>query len=192
MGIPKHKQTLSIDEYLAGERDVEIRHEYVTGYVYAMAGASNRHNRIAGNLYIRLDEHLADGPCAPYISDMKVKVSESVVYYPDVVVACDNPWKDPYYCTHPVLVVEVLSPSTQRIDQNEKLAAYQNMPCIRDYLIVAQDQMRIDWHHRLENGDWAHDMFTQSEEQFELGSVGLTLSVADVYRNIRFEEVQSI
>lgn len=188
MGIPKHKQTLPIDEYLAGERDVEIRHEYVTGYVYAMAGASNRHNRIAGNLYIRLDEHLADGPCAPYISDMKVKVSESAVYYPDVVVACDNPWNDPYCCTHPVLVVEVLSPSTQRIDQGEKLAAYKNTATIRDYLIVAQDQMRVDLHQRQDDGDWIHLIFTEPDEAVEFVSIGLSLQVSDIYRGVRFEE----
>lgn len=188
MGIPNHKQTLSIEEYLASERDVEVRHEYVGGQIYAMAGTSDRHNRIAINFVTKLDPHLEGNSCELFISEMKVKVADDLVYYPDVLVACDKPPRDPYYRTHPVLVVEVLSPSTQRIDQGEKLNAYRNVPSIRDYLIVAQDQMRVDLHQRQDDGDWKHLIFTEPDEAVEFVSIGLSLQVSDIYRGVRFEE----
>lgn len=187
MGIPKHKQTLSIEEYLAGEQDVEVRHEYVSGQIYAMAGTSDRHNRIAINLVTKLDPHIEGNPCELFISEMKVKVADDLVYYPDVMVACDKPPRDPYCRTHPVLVVEVLSPSTQRIDQGEKLNAYRNVPSIRDYLIVAQDQMRVDLHQRQDAGDWKHLIFTEPDEVVAFVSVSLSLQVSDIYRGVRFE-----
>ncbi len=188
MGIPKHKLPLSIEEYLAGERDVEIRHEYVGGQVYAMVGTSDRHNRIAINLVTKLDPHLEGNPCELFISEMKVKVADDLVYYPDVMVACDKPPRDPYYRTHPVLVAEVTSQDTRRFDYCEKLNTYRKSAPIRDYLIVAQDQMRVDLHQRQENGDWAHLIFTQPDEAVEFVSIGLSLQVSDIYRGVQFEE----
>jgi Uma2 family endonuclease len=94
MSFPKKSQRLSVAEYLEAEKDSPVRHEYVDGQIFAMGGASDRHNRIAGNFYSRLNDLLGDGPCEPFISDMKVWVSETVYYYPDVVVACDGPDAD--------------------------------------------------------------------------------------------------
>lgn len=188
MGIPKHKLPLSIEEYLASERDVEIRHEYVAGYVYALESASDPHDQIAINLVTKLDSHLGGKPCEVFMAGMKVKMSENAVYYPDVVVACDNPPKDSYYRTHPVLVVEVTSQDTRRFDYCEKLNTYRKSATIRDYLIVAQDQIRVDLHQRQENGDWAHLIFTQPDEVVEFVSIGLSLQVSDIYRGVQFEE----
>src|SRR2546421_12532355 len=110
----KVKPYLSVADYLAGERDVDVRHEYVDGQVYAMAGASDRHNRIALNIASRLNDQLADDRCEAFMADMKVRVTEDLYYYPDVVVTCDPPGGDPYFRTQPRLIVEVLSPSTCR------------------------------------------------------------------------------
>jgi Uma2 family endonuclease len=101
MSVPKKLQRLSVAEYLEGERDSPVRHEYVDGQIYAMAGASDRHNRISINLTSRFDDHLGDGPCEVFMADMKVWVSETVFYYPDVVVACDGPGADAYYRKQP-------------------------------------------------------------------------------------------
>ena len=122
MSVPRKIQRLSVADYLEAEKDSPVRHEYVDGQIFAMAGASDRHNRIAGSFYNRLDDHLGDGPCEPFISDMKVWVSESVYYYPDVVVACDGPGADEYYRKQPRLIIEVSSPGTERINRSEKLA----------------------------------------------------------------------
>ena len=111
MSLSGSERFVSIEDYLEGEKDSPIRHEYVDGYVYAMAGASDRHNRAALNLASRLNEHLVDGPGEVFISDMKVRVTPTTYYYPDVVVCCDSPPPDPYFRAEPVLIVEVMSPT---------------------------------------------------------------------------------
>lgn len=124
MLAPDIRTPLSVEDYLAGEIDSPVRHEYVGGEIYARAGASDRHNRIAINLTSRLDAHLAGDACAVFMSGMKVRVAPTVFYYPDVVVACDPPGADPYVRVDPRLVVEVTSPSTERVDRHEKRLAY--------------------------------------------------------------------
>lgn len=176
---------ISIDEYLAGEKDSPVKHEYIDGVVCAMAGASDRHNRIAGNIYNRLDDHLGDDPCEPFISDMKVW-ADKVFYYPDVVVACDGANADPYYRKQPRLIVEVTSPSTENIDRSEKLLAYRQIKSLKEYVMVSQDAVRIDVFRRLRGDRWQSEILTELEQELRLDSVGLTLSVADVYRRVKF------
>jgi len=127
VSLNRSEQTVSVQEYLEGEKESPIRHEYVNGYVYAMAGASDRHNRIALNIASRLNQLLIEGPCEVFISDMKLRVSPNVYYYPDVVVCCDSPPLDAYVRSQPVLIIEVTSPTTQRIDHHEKLLASQHI-----------------------------------------------------------------
>jgi Uma2 family endonuclease len=182
------KPYLSVADYLAGERDADVRHEYVNGQVYAMAGASDRHNRIALNIASRLNEHLTDDECEAFMSDMKVKVDPALYYYPDVVVTCDPPGGDAYFRTEPRLIVEVTSPTTERVDRTEKLHAYRRIESLREYVLAAQDGMLVEVHRRQADGEWTREIFTGPEEQLALASVGLTLSLADVYRNVRFDE----
>jgi Uma2 family endonuclease len=179
---------LSVEDYLAGERDVDVRHEYVDGQVYAMAGASDRHNRIAGNIFSRLNDHLVDDECEPFISDMKIKVSPVLYYYPDVVVTCDEPGGDPYFRTEPRLIVEVISPTTERIDRTEKLHAYRRIESLLEYVLVAQDAPYVEVHRRGADGGWTVEIFNELTEQLTLASVNLTLNLGDIYRNVRFDE----
>ncbi|HKQ54205.1 MAG TPA: Uma2 family endonuclease [Pyrinomonadaceae bacterium] len=187
MSLPSERFSLSVADYLAGERDGEVRHEYVSGQAYAMAGASARHNRIAGNIFARLNEHLDGDECEPFISDMKIRVAPDLFYYPDVVVTCDGPVRDPYFRTEPRLVIEVLSPTTERTDRHEKLAAYKSCPSVREYALVSQDGMTVELHRRV-GEEWRTELFTEPEEQCAFESVGLTLSLGDIYRNVRFDE----
>jgi Uma2 family endonuclease len=173
MGFAEKKtEYISIEDYLEGEKESPVRHEYVDGIVHAMAGASDRHNRIAGNIYNRLDNHLDEDPCEPFISDMKVWASEPVFYYPDVVVACDGLNADPYYRKQPRLIVEVTSPSTEYIDRTD--------------VIVSHDAVRIDVYRRLRGDRWQWEILTDVNEELRLESVGLTLSVAQIYRRVKF------
>jgi Uma2 family endonuclease len=176
-----------VADYLAGERGAAVRHEYVSGQAYAMAGASARHNRIAGNIFARLNEHLDGEECEPFISDMKVRVSPELFYYPDVVVTCDVPGGDPYFRTEPRLVVEVLSPTTERTDRHEKLAAYKACPSVREYALVSQDALAVELHRRVGDG-WRTEVFTEPGDRCAFESVGLALALADIYRNVRFDE----
>lgn len=184
----KIKSYLSVADYLAGERESDVRHEYVDGQVYAMAGASDRHNRIAGNFFVRLSPHLDGSDCEPFISDMKVMVDPVLYYYPDVVVTCDAPGGDRYTRAAPRLIVEVLSPTTERIDRAEKLHAYRRVESLRECVLVAQDTMLVEIHRRGAGGEWVREILTELEDQLTLASVGLTLNLSDVYRNVRFDE----
>lgn len=185
MSVPKRLQRVSVEEYLEGEKDGRVRHEYIDGQVFAMAGASDRHNRIAGNLYNRLDDHLGDGPCEPFIADMKVWVSETVFYYPDVVVACDRSASDPYYRKQPKLLAEVISPRTKRVDRAEKLVAYKQVKSLKEYVIVSQDRVQIEVFRRGRGDRWSWQVLTEPSDGLKLESVGLTLTVAQVYRRVK-------
>lgn len=120
------------------------------------------------------------------MSDMKVRVAPGLFYYPDVFVACDPPG-DPYFRTEPCLVVEVLSPSTERTDRREKLNAYRDCPTVQEYALVSQDSVRVELHRRAADG-WHTEVFTRAEDRVTFDSVGLTLSLQDIYRNVRFDE----
>jgi Uma2 family endonuclease len=185
MSVPRKLQRLSVTEYLEAEKDSPVRHEFIDGQIYAMAGASDRHNRIAGNFYNRLDDHLGDGRCEPFISDMKVWVSETVFYYPDIVVACDGPGADAYYRKQPRLIIEVSSPSTERIDRSEKLLAYKHVKSLKEYVIVSQDRVHIEVCRRGRGNRWTWEVLTKLDDELRLESVGLTLTVGQVYRRVR-------
>ncbi|MBI1765956.1 MAG: Uma2 family endonuclease [Acidobacteria bacterium] len=187
MGLAQRVSYLSVEDYLKYEKDSPVKHEYVDGQLYAMARASKQHVRIAGNLFNRLDDHLADDRCEPFISDMKVYVSETLFYYPDVVVTCDDP--DPYYRREPVLVVEITSPTTERIDRNEKLPAYKRIKSLREILLVAQDRVQLEIYRRQPDGSWQTEVLTDLNEELHLQSVGLTLGVAQVYRRVQFDQL---
>jgi Uma2 family endonuclease len=187
MSQRKPKIHISVAEYLAGERESPVRHEYVQGEVYAMAGASDRHNRIALNIASRLNNHVASGPCEAFMSDMKLKVSADVFYYPDVVVTCDAAGGDSYFRTEPRLIVEVISPSTERIDRHEKMVAYKSVPSLQEYVLVMQDEMRVEIYRRKDDA-WEVQTFTGGDERLEFASVSLAMSMGEIYRNARLPE----
>ena len=178
----------SVAEYLASEKDSPVRHEYVDGQMYAMAGASDRHNRIALNLASRLNDHLNGGPCEVFIADMKVTVDPLVYYYPDVVVTCDPLGGDPYVRTQPHLIIEVVSPSTERIDRHEKLFAYRRVSSVQEYVLVLQDRMQVEVYRRQSEDEWSREIFIQSEEHVHFAAVGFTMSVGTIYRNVRWSD----
>lgn len=190
MSQRKPKSHIGVAEYLAGERESPVRHEYVEGEVYAMAGASDRHNRIALNIASRLNEHVAEGPCEVFMSDMKIKVSPEVFYYPDVVVTCDAAGGDAYFREEPRLIVEVISPSTERIDRHEKMMAYKSVQSLQEYVLVSQDEMRVEVYRRA-GAEWEVQTFTAAEEQLQFASVELSLTVAEIYRNVRLPETDA-
>jgi Uma2 family endonuclease len=144
---------LSVEEYLRLEEASLERNEYVAGQIYALAGASLRHNRILGNIFGRLWAVARGGPCRVYAAEVKLRAADDVIYYPDVMVACGSETGHPLLEHAPCLVVEVISPSTGAIDRREKLAAYKRLPSLQAYLIVDQDQRRVERYWR-EEGEW--------------------------------------
>lgn len=190
MGLPKLKTKISVEDYLEGEKISQIKHEYVAGEVYAMAGASDRHHRISANLFKKLDSHLENSECEAFMAEMKLKVNEDTFYYPDVFVACDKPVKSAYQRETPVLIIEATSPSTRQIDRREKLRAYQQMTSVQEYVVIEQDKVHIELHRRQPDGRWITYFYNASDfdEQIEFQSVNLTTNLEEIYSRIKFEE----
>ena len=186
VSLRKPKEFITVEDYLEGEKDSPIRHEYVDGHVFAMAGASDRHNIIAGTIYSSLLNSTSAGPCRPFISDMKLVVDANTYYYPDVVVACDPPGGDRYTRRQPILIVEITSHTTERTDRFEKLPAYKRISGLKECVLVAQDQMFIET-HRMIDGQWRAELLTKPEEELRLDSVGLSLTLAEIYRNAELD-----
>jgi Uma2 family endonuclease len=187
MGLAKLKHHIGITEYIEGEELSETRHEYIYGEVYAMAGTSDKHNRIAGNLYSAIDNHLGNSRCEAFIESVKLRADHATFYYPDVMVACDETPESPYYRQEPILLVEVLSPSTERIDRNEKLNVYRNIPTLHEYLIVWQDEIRAELHRKQTDNSWTAEIYDELEVEIRLDSIDFNLTLAEIYRRVRFE-----
>ena len=135
------------------EETATVRHEYVGGMIYARVGTTKRHNQIGLNIASRLLGTARGGPCRVYASDVKLRVADDAIYYPDVMVTCE-PEEDPLVESYPCLVVEVASPFTESIDRREKMLAYRKIPTLQAYLIVAQDERRVERFWRNESGEW--------------------------------------
>ena len=177
MSQPASNQPVKIEEYLAGEQDGEVRHEYVAGHVYAMTGASARHALIVGAFFAAMLPRVRERGCQLFTNDMKVHIrsgGDDFFYYPDLLLSCDPDDRADYYREHPCLIVEVLSESTERIDRREKLYAYTTIPSLRDYLLVAQDRRQVDHYRRVEN-DWRHEVYTKGVVHLDCLDLDVTL-----------------
>ncbi len=139
MALQQAQQHLiSEEDYLAGELIGEIKHEYIDGKVFAMAGVSANHKRIVSNLLSAIHRHLLNTPCEVFAADMKVKLQNNF-FYPDLVVDCENQRGDTQFLESPLIIIEVLSSSTRKVDQTLKRLAYLNLPKLEEYVLIAQD-----------------------------------------------------
>jgi Uma2 family endonuclease len=181
MSVKTKLRPISVEEYLEGEQYSKVRHELIGGQAYAMVGASNYHNQIAIRLSAALLAHLTR-PCRVFMSDMKVRVGDDF-YYPDVVVSCAAPPGPFYFITDPLLVVEVLSESTERTDRHEKRLAYQRLPGLKEYVLVAQDRMQAEVYRRTGGDDWEIERFDE-RDHLRLESVDLTVPMAEIYQDV--------
>lgn len=187
MPIAEKRDRVTVNEYLAGERASEIKHEYVDGQVYAMAGASPNHGRIAGNIYRKFGNHLENASCEPYIADMKVKTPSGNYRYPDVLVVCDDNFIDEGYVTQtPTIIVEVISRSTRKADERDKFLEYINIPSLQEYVIIEQDFVDITV-FRKNNGWMPAHYFLGENLPFE--SIALILSVEEIYHRVQNEDM---
>ena len=179
---------ISIEDYLEGEQHTDTKHEYLAGQVVAMGGASDKHGLIAGSLYAALLPAARRKGCQLFIADMKVRVnhdSDSYFYYPDLLLSCQpDDRESAYYRRHPCLLVEVLSPSTERIDSREKLLAYRLLSSLREYLLLRQDRVQADLYQRSDAGRWQHHTFTQPGDLLALRCLDASVSLRDVYADV--------
>ena len=183
------EQPLSVDEYLAFERAAEIKHEYDDGEIIAFAGASREHNLVSTNSSRHLGNQLEGKPCEVYVAEMRVRVAPTKYVYPDVVVVCGEPeFADEEFdiLLNPTVIIEVLSPSTESRDRGDKLQYYGALESVKDYLLIAQDRIRVDHYVKQSPIEWNLRVYTGAEDEIEIATIGCKLSVAIIYARVKF------
>lgn len=176
---------VTVEDYLAAEEASDVRHEYLGGLVYAMAGETRDHNKIVKNLVILIDRHLKGSRCELHMSDIRVNFDirdDAYYYYPDLVVTCDKRDTDKRFIRHPKLLIEVLSPSTERVDKREKFLAYTTMESLEEYVLVAQARHEVTLFRR--SKDWKAEKVSGKKAKVVLASLELTLPLADFYEGL--------
>lgn len=182
------KTYLTPEEYLAIERRNEYKSEYIDGEMVAMTGASRKHNLITVNIIGLLHPQLRGRPCEAYASEMRVRVPKTHSYlYPDLVVVCGEPQlEDDYFDTlvNPTVLVEILSESTERYDRGRKFGFYRTIESLAEYVLVAQDELRVEQYSKQPDGRWLLTDYRSPEDVVELASIQCTLKLSEVYEKV--------
>jgi Uma2 family endonuclease len=187
------KQKLTVAEYLARERRAEFKSEFFNGEMFAMAGASREHNRVKENLVIELGGRLKGGPCQTFSSDQRVLVDRTGLYtYPDIVIVCGAGEYDPAdrdTLINPTAIIEVLSPLTYRWDRGAKFRGSQQIPSLKEYILVDQDEPVVERYIRKQDGSWALVWSVGLTATLAMASVPVQIPLADVYAGVAFSDV---
>ena len=181
---------LTPEEYIAAERKATLKSEYLSGEIVAMSGASLAHNLITVNTVSHLYNQLVESGCRVFTSDMRVGISAGVSYfYPDIVVVCDEPrFEDDTLDTliNPIVVIEVLSPSTEAYDRGEKSVRYRQLESLQEYILISQNQVHVE-HYLRQGKQWMLSEFSALEDVLPLISIGAELSLNQIYRFVELE-----
>lgn len=189
MTAVKQPDFITVEDYLAGEETSGVKHEYLGGTVHAMAGATIRHNNIAGNCFGSLHGQLRGKSCQPYNSDTKVRIQYSDhtrLYYPDAMVVCESNPDTLHYQDRPVVIVEVLSDSTRRTDIGEKRDAYLTLPSLKVLIFVEPNTPSVTVHRRQPGGDFMAERFHERDAVIPLPEIEASLPLAELYERVEF------
>lgn len=181
-------EKMSVADYLHSELARDIKHEYLDGGIYAMAGASKNHQLIALNIASAFKLHLKNTPCATFTSDIKVRIGDIAFFYPDVIVACQADDNNDYYAEKPTLIVEVLSKSTRRHDETTKRRLYQTLPSLQEYVLIEQDIVDVEVCRRSQG--WQSEHYFMGDD-VTFAAIALTLSVHDIYERVQNDDVST-
>ncbi len=184
---PQHY--ITPEDYLELERDSLIKHEYIDGYIYAMAGALDAHVTIAGNIFSILRNHLRNSGCRVYISDMKARIeSLNRFYYPDVMVTCDRRDREtPEHKKFPCLIIEVLSDSSQGFDRGDKFTDYQKLDSLQEYVLINAKKRQIECFRRQQEGLWLLQYYTEAQPSFYFPSINFDGTINELYEDVNFD-----
>ena len=184
----------SPEEYLSLEYENTVRHEYRRGLVYAMAGGSDDHDELSLNLIELLRQKVRDGGCSVWSGNVKVNYTDTFFYYPDAFVTCDPRDKnDRYMKRYPKLIAEVLSPTTEKFDRNEKFEDYRQLESLEEYVLIAQDRMWVECRRRVKNGSgerWETVVYGAGERVM-LQSIELEVAIEELYRGVSFDRLSN-
>lgn len=182
VALPHHRY--SFEDYLAVEEMGPVRHEFLDGAIFAMAGGTPEHAALSAAVVVLLGSHLRGRPCRPYSADLRLRIPETgLATYADAAVVCGEPQRDPASRTHvtnPSVLVEVLSPGTEEYDRGEKREQYQRLATLREYVLIAQERRRVEVFSRPAGGEWQHRVFAGGET-VELPSIACRFSVDELY-----------
>lgn len=188
MALQQLKQNgISPEDYLAGELVSDIKHEYIDGEVYAMTVTSINHNRIIGNLYAGLRAQLVNMPCEVFTSDIKVKAQNNF-FYPDLIVDCERKKGDQHFTETPLIVFEVLSKTTRKLDQTLKRLAYQSLPSLQGYVLIEQDFVDVEVCRR--SNHWQPEHYYLGDQVY-LAALDLFLPVHEIYAKVDNDDMSS-
>lgn len=182
--VPK-QDFITVEDYLSGEELSEIRHEYLGGSVYAMAGTTDDHNVICQNFITQIRPHLRGGPCRVFMESVKVRLAvglDDVFYYPDVMVTCDPRDTEKLFKRHPKLLVEVLSDHSERVDKREKFLSYIRLESLEEYVLVSQHQPEVIVFRRAR--EWAPEVIAGRPSSLRLDSISLSLPLDSIYEGV--------
>jgi len=189
MAQPAEKYYYTPDEYLAREEAAEYKSEYYRGEIFAMAGTSINHNRIAGNLHTKFNQAFAGKNCEALMSEIKVWIeAEQFFTYPDLLVICGDPAfyrnrKDTI--TNPLVIVEILSTSTQGYDRGDKFNFYRSIPTLKEYILIAQYRLHVEQYALNENGEWMVTEYHAADEVLKFSSVDFQIKISELYERVK-------
>ena len=186
----KYQSKISPEQYLKIERNSDIRHEFFNGELFAMTGAKKNHNLINTSLIVNLVNGIGNSTCRVFSNDMRVKIeSESGYVYPDIVVACNNlEFEDSEFdtLTNPIVIIEILSDSTEAFDRGDKFAYYRKIPTLKEYLIVSQSKCRVEQFIKKEGKMWSMLYYEDMDQIIKIDSIDCELLLSDIYQWIEF------
>lgn len=192
MGAALALARITPEEYLHFERQSEIKHEYFDGEIFAMAGASRRHCKISANIMRVIGNQLHKTNCNVYANDFRVKIKETGLYtYPDIIVTCgkeilEDQVKDTLL--NPLILIEILSPSTEKYDRGKKFVHYRQIESLQNYVLISQEEPRIEVFQRQPNDQWLFSEKSGLENSIEIPAINYLLSLLEVYDKVDFND----
>jgi len=186
------KKKLTEAEYLTIESKAEFKSEFYNGEMFAMAGASPKHNRIKENLSIEIGSRLKGSPCRTYSADQRVKIDRTGLYtYPDFLIVCGRDEFDPEHkdnLSNPQVIFEILSESTESYDRGLKFLNYRRLESLREYVLVSQERKLVERYVRQPDETWVLTTFADPSVEFTLATVPVRVPIADIYRGVEISE----
>ena len=191
--ILANPKRMTFEEYLEFEKQAEIKHEFVDGFIFAMAGANNTHNMISGNAFVIAKLAAKASQCRAYMNDMKLRTPEpdGHGYYPDVFVTCDLDDLNTDLKTTACFILEVLSASTEDIDRGEKWQNYRKLPSLQAYILVSQTQKYVEVYRRMPDGSWRYEVL-ENEGVLELPCVNTSITLEEIYEDVDLSKKESV
>jgi Uma2 family endonuclease len=187
--VSYNKRHYTIEEYLEMERASNVKHEYYQGEIFAMAGAGPRHNWMFTNIFVGLGIQLKDKPCRPYGSDMRMHIPENTLFtYPDISIYCGEPTitdVDDDTVIQPSIIIEILSKSTRDYDRGTKFNLYRDIPTLKEYVLIDTEKIGVEVFRINTQNHWGLQEYKTLQQTVQLPTVGVSLSMQDIYRGTR-------